>query len=304
MTFRFERYYPDMAGAPLASEPYYNAVWRFRGELLNQWIAEGETVLPRLLARFTALERRYAVQCGLEDGTLTGLFLYVPKGAAFDPLDALEQRGEGVLLGKTVDMPQYVNFDTIGLLADLVDGVDTVLELGAGYGLQLFRLFYAGAPADARYVAADLSQAGLAVGESLSRLEPRMNFSRVAFDIAHPDWSVLKGSRKALIFTHWSMMYAPRVPDDFFGGLAGWPGEAVMVFVEPLGFQWGGEHLVSERQREALAMGALNGDFAEAMSAAAAKGWVEPLVVATDLFSRSQHPFDLCSVVVCSKPAG
>lgn len=304
MTFRFERHYTDIAGAAFTSDAYYHAAWRFRGELLNHWIAEGETVLPRLLARFTALERRYAVHCGLEDGTLTGLFLYVPKGTACDPLDALEQRGEGVLRGKTVDMPQYVNFDTVGLLADLVDGVDTVLELGAGYGLQLFRLFYAGAPADARYVAADLSQAGLDVGESLSRLEPRMNFSTVLFDIAHPDWSVLKGSRKALIFTHWSMMYAPRVPDDFFGGLAEWPGEAVMVFVEPLGFQWGGGHPISEKQRESWAMGALNGDFAEALSAAAAKGWVEPLVVANDLFSRSLHPLELCSVVVCSKPAG
>ncbi|MCA1907277.1 MAG: hypothetical protein LDL39_02850 [Magnetospirillum sp.] len=304
MTFRFERHYADMAGATFASEPYFRSAWRFRGELLSQWIAEGETVLPRLLTRFTTLERRYVVNCGIEDGAMTGLFVYVPKGTVHAPLDALEHWSEGVLRGKTVDMPEYVNYDTISLLADLADGVDTVLELGAGYGLQLFRLFYAGAPADARYVAADISQAGLDLGESLSRLEPRMNFSTVAFDIARPDWSVLKGSRKALIFTHWSMMYAPKVPDDFFGGLAGWPGEAVMVFVEPLGFQWGGGHPVSEKQREAAEMGALNGDFAEALSAAAAKGWIEPLVVANDVFSRSQHPFDLCSVVVCSKPAG
>jgi len=304
MTFRFERDYPDLAGKVFSYDLYYQGAWRFRGELLEEWISQGETSLPRLLARFTALERRYEARCGLDQGHFTGYFVYVPINGVLPPLDALEQRHDGVLCGTTVAMPEYLTFDVASLLVDLAGDADAIVELGAGYGLQLFKMFYAGAAADAHYIASDLNRTGLDLGRRLSSLEPRMGFSTAIFDINDPDWSMLKGCRKALIFTHWAMMYANQVGEAFFRKLAAWPGEATLVFIEPLGFQWGGNHSLSDTQRDGASKGLLNANLGQELAAAVSRGEIEPLVISNDIFSRSLTPLDLVSVAVYAKSAG
>ena len=303
MDWHYERHYPEFAGIRFSPDVYYRAAWQLRGSLFDDLIAEGETCLPRLLSRFVILERRYGVLCDVEGGILTGTLRYVPApGSALSPLDKLENWKPGVVRGADVDLLEYMGFDSTAMLVDFAEGADTVFELGAGYGQQLFRMFYGGGPARARYVAGENSPAGLALAGRLAALEPALRFEARHFDFLAPDWSALDGSRKALIFTHWALMYAPAIPDSFFAGLAAWPGEAVLVFVEPVGYQWGGTHRLSRMQATANASGCLNGDFARVLSAAAAQGLVEPQVVAKDVFARRNEAFDLFSIVVCAKP--
>ena len=299
----YERHFPQFVGAPFVPDVYFEAAWQMRGALLDDMIADGETCLPRLLSRFVSLERSYNIICDLDQGRLNGSFRYAAKTKDLpSPLDRLETWHPGVVRGADVPLLEYMVFDTAAMLADLAEGVDTVFELGGGYGLQLFRLYYGGGPGQARYVSGESSPAGRDLSCRLAALEPRLRFEARPFDFHAPDWSALDGSRKALIFTHWSLMYAQKIPDSFFSGLAAWPGEAVLAFVEPIGFQLGGSHPLSAVQAEANQSRNLNGDFAKALSAAAAQGLVEPLVVAKDVFAREHKAFDLVSVVVCAKP--
>lgn len=302
MECKYERHFPELVGRAWDQRQYYEASWQVRRAVVDDWIAGGETCLPRVLSRFVNFEKRNEL-CGLFlDGSLTGWLRYVPLKPV-SPLDRLETWRKGVLRGNDVDFLEYIQFDLSGMLVDFAEGVDTVLEVGSGFGLQLFRMYCGGGPGDARYVGAEISPAGRDMAECLARLEPEMRFQTVPFDLRAPDWSVLNGSRKALIFSAWSLMYVDSMADDFFSSLAKWPGEATLVFCEPIGFQWGGNHPLSQRQAEAKGMAKLNGDLSLAIAKAATAGVIEPLVVAKDVFAKAYEAFDMFSIIVCHKPA-
>jgi len=304
MDGKFERHFPELAGHALDPVQYYEASWHVRRAVIDALIAEGEVNLPRLLSRFVTFEKRNELSGRVLEGLPTGLLCYLPvKGDLASPLDRLESWRKGVLRGNDVEFLEHIQFDLSGMLVDFAEGADTILELGSGFGLQLFRMYYGGAPAQARYVGAEISRSGRDMAECLARLEPEMRFQSVPFDLRAPDWSVLNGSRKALIFSAWSLMYVDAMADDFFSTLAQWPGEATLVFCEPVGFQWGAAHPLSRRQAEACAVDKLNGDLSAAISKAVAAGLIEPLVVAKDVFAKAYTTFDMFSVIVCHKPA-
>lgn len=301
------RFFPalkDMAPAQAMTDAYYQAAWEMRGEVLDGLIAAGEVSLPRLLSRMQAHEEQHVLDVDMENGRLTGWLDWkvAAEDWAWRGLRKLESNGTGVLRGHDYEKPPYVQFNLPGMLADFADDVDTIVELGSGYGLQLFRLFYAGAPADARYVGAEISPSGRAVADRLAALQPGLRFESRAFDLMHPDWSFLEGSRKALIFSAWALMYPPRLPADFLHGLARWPGAATLVFCEPVGFQWGLSHRLSAQQKDASEQGRLNTNLLPLLGEAAKQGVVEPLLLSKDLFARSgDDAFDLISILVYAK---
>lgn len=305
MDCKYVRHFPELVGRALDSLQYYEASWQVRRAVVDDWIAAGEACLPRVLSRFANFEKRNELCGRFQDGVFTGELRYVPFGTRnpVSPLDRLETWRKGVLRGADADLLEYIQFDLAGMLVDFAEGVDTVLEVGSGFGLQLFRMYHGGGPGDARYVGAEISPAGRNMAECLARLEPKMRFQTVPFDLRAPDWSVLNGSRKALIFSAWSLMYVDKMADDFFSALAKWPGEATLVFCEPVGFQWGSAHPLSQRQVVANDMAKLNGDLSAAIAKAAAAGLIEPLVVAKDVFARAYEAFDMFSIIVCHKPA-
>lgn len=301
------RYFSNLDGLPFEQqtmEAYYEAAWHMRAEVIEGWIAAGETSLARLLSLFRAHEQRYVLNTKVFDNRLTGWLEWHEADADWQwrGLRKLESYHTGIMRGEDCVMPPYVQFNLTEMLVDFADDVDTVVELGSGYGLQLFRMFLAGASANARYVGAELSPSGRGLSEKLARLEPRLRFESHEFDMNAPDWSCLNGSRKALIFSSWSLMYPHFLPDDFFQGLARWPGSATLVFWEPLGFQWGASHPVSVNQKNLAASGMLNVNLAHLANAATAQGLIEPLMVAKDLFSRRRDEVtDLMSVMVYAK---
>lgn len=300
----YMQFFPDMANRPWNQLVYYEASWTMRTAVIQEWIDGGETNLSRLLARFLRFERQYSITGETRAGQPTGWLRYMPvkKSGSSSALDRLENWHPGMLRGKPVEVIDYLQFDLADMLADLAGDVDCVFELGSGYGLQLFRLFLADGPRQARYIGGEFCASGRELAEKLARLEPNMRFESVAFDLRRPDWSALDGSRKALIFTSWALMYVNDMAEDFFESLARWPGEATLVFCEPVGFQWGVSHPISAEQAECHAAKQLNGDLVAAVNRAAAAGLIEPLVLAQDVFAKSTGPFDLFSLLVCHKP--
>ncbi|GEM_PF-5116566 len=283
---------------------YYEAAWHMRAQVVESWMAAGELSLPRLLSRFQTYQERYSLGVDKRGGRLTGWLEWqeVDPDWSWRGLRKLESGKRGILRGDDCAMPPYVQFNMAEMLVDFADDVDTIVELGSGYGGQLFRLFLAGGPGDARYVGAEISPAGRDLAEKLAQLQPGLRFENHVFDLNDPDWSCLNGSRRALIFSSWSLMYPQSLPDDFFLGLSRWPGSATLVFCEPLGFQWGASHPVSDAQKNLAATGLINGNLADLVGAATAQGLIEPLLVAKDLFSRNRDEApDLMSVLVYAK---
>lgn len=301
-------FFPTLAGRSLSGEvmtDYYDAAWQLRRQVFEKWIAAGETSLPRLLARFESLERDHGIVAVGDGQTMSGTLVYKSMVGAKTEMacDRLEAWRPGIIQGRDVSLLPFMKFDLAAMLAGFAQDVDTIVELGAGFGPKLFQLFLAGGPVNARYVAGEISPAGRDLARMLAALEPRLRFDARPFDLSRPDWSLLEGAGKALIFTSWALMYVNAVPDDFFQTLAAWPGEAILVFCEPLGFQWGGNAAPSHQQILACAQGRLNGNLAKALTEATGRGLIEPMVVAADVFSPSHDPFDLMSVAVYAKAA-
>lgn len=302
------RYYPALKGLSVRQDrmtPYYEAAWDMRSAVMLDWIEAGETSLVRLLSRFQEHERHYKIYAGTDGDILSGWLRWWDRTNDWPwrGLKKLETSQPAVSRGQDVDLSPYVRFDLSEMLCDFADDVDTIVELGSGYGLQLFKLYHAGAPASARYVGAEISSSGRALAETLAALEPGLRFESRDFDLSRPDWSILDGSRKALIFSSWALMYPHFLPNDFFEGLSRWAGAATLVFCEPLGYQWGVSHPMSENQMAAARGGQLNCNLAALAADATAKGLIEPLLVAKDVFSCSQDDaFDLMSVLVYAKP--
>lgn len=300
------RFCPELVGLTPGGDLwplYFDAAWGLRGDVFELMIAQGETSLPRLLARFYAFERDHKVQAEITDGRLTGTLYYQASGPT-DPLvalDALETWHRGVIHGREAELLPLIQLDFTPMLVRLAQDVDTIIDLGAGYGRHIFGLYHGGAPAAARYVGAEISESGRALAARLAALEPGLRFESAAFDLRRPDWSLLRDSRKALIYSNWSLMYPENLPEDFFDGLAAWPGQATLVFAEPLGFQWGNGCDLTPAQRLAFHDGGLNRNFAAVLDRATARGLLEPLVVARDIFASGYNPNDLVSVVACFK---
>lgn len=286
-------------------EPYYDFSWRLRGHLVESMIAEGETSLPRVLALCERFDRTHKTLMSREDDTFTGEARFVPEPVPDGGwgLERLEAPVQGIVRGGAVTLPAYVHFDLAGMLAEFSDGCDAVVELGSGYGLQLFRTYFAGGARNADYIGAELSPAGRALADRLAALEPDLAFRSRAFDLNRPDFDFLAGYRRVLLFSVWSLMYLRTTPPDFFDALAALPGEVTCVFCEPFGSQVSASDGMGAEQADALGGGGLNRDFYTRFVHAAGRGQIEPLHVGKDLFSSGQHALAALTVLVGRKSA-
>lgn len=287
-------------------DTYFELAWRGRACIFEQMTAGGETSLARLLALYERFGRRHDTGVRVEAGRLTGEVSFIERAAPADgwALERLDAVAPGMILERSVQVPALLYFDLAGLLADFADGCDAVVELGSGYGLQLFRLFLGGGPRHARYIGGEASPAGRALAQRLAALEPAMDFESRNLNLAAMNLGFLMPYRRILLFTAWSAMYLTATPAHLFEALAALPGEVWCVFCEPFGGQIDAGDIPGRRLAEEMHKGGLNGDFYREFNRAAAKGVIEPLHVARNVFAAGDDPFAALSILACRTVKG
>jgi hypothetical protein len=134
--------------------------------------------------------------------------------------------------------------DTIMRVAitDLVAGccsADTkrIIELGSGWGTNLFYLWLGGAPRAADYVAMEYTEAGREVTQLLAGTESGLSMTVRPFDYHHPDLSEFRSGDKTVVFTSYSIEQITTLSDSLFDELLAIPGLDRVVHVEPVSWQ-------------------------------------------------------------------
>jgi hypothetical protein len=127
-------------------------------------------------------------------------------------------------------------------IADLVAGycnADTrrIIELGSGWGVNLFYLWLSGAPRAAEYVAMEYTATGREVTQLLASTEPGLALTTRPFDYHQPDLSEFRTDERTIVFTSYSIEQITYLSDALFEELLAIPGLDRVVHVEPVSWQ-------------------------------------------------------------------
>jgi len=138
--------------------------------------------------------------------------------------------------------PRCIDTITRIAIADLVAGycdADTrrIIELGSGWGANLFYLWLSGAPRSAMYTALEYTEAGRDVTQLLGSTEANLALQIRPFDYHRPDLSEFRTSEKTIVFTSYSIEQITHLSDALFEELLAIPGLDRVIHVEPVSWQ-------------------------------------------------------------------
>jgi len=114
-----------------------------------------------------------------------------------------------------------------------------IVELGSGWGKNLFNLFKFGGPLDAEYWGFELTATGRRLMEKVgAACAPTMRLSSSPFDYYDADFSSLVGNVDTCIFTHHSIEQIPEISESLIERIMAIPGFKLCMHMEPVGFQF------------------------------------------------------------------
>ncbi len=145
-----------------------------------------------------------------------------------------------VINGRYVMAPPSVRGDMA--LADLVirqvtDGTKVIVELGCGWGRNLFRIYCRLPGNPIEYVACELTDAGRSAVGRIAKTDKRMTCFPQPFDYRNPDLSFIKGKPDAVFFTSHSIEQITVLGEELFDAILAATGRCRCVHFEPVGWQ-------------------------------------------------------------------
>ncbi|HEX3978511.1 MAG TPA: hypothetical protein VHW96_19735 [Solirubrobacteraceae bacterium] len=204
--------------------------------------------------------------------------------------------GEGhVTVPRAVAVGAWRALVVEAVLARCAPPPELIVELGSGWGRNLFDLWRCGAPPGARYVAAELTEAGRATTERLAALAPEMSLATLAFDLRAPDLSAIRVAGRAVVFTAYAIQQVPRVSPALVPAIAAIAPEVTVVHFEDAGWQIRGEDTKGSSETYA-GLNDYNRDLYPTLRAAQSRGEIEILATIVDVVGI--NPADAASVIV------
>jgi hypothetical protein len=207
-------------------EMRYETKWAEVERAADAAIVEGATSASEMLIRLAPTER----YIGIEDELVRRLKLpTLPNG---EPLLMLR-----VVNGDYSLMPPVQDDTLIDVLAQrLRQDTDVVLELGCGWGRNLFRL--SGKTLfRPRFVGGEPTEAGRRVAEKISVLDRRHTYSFHSFDYRNPDFTFIGQQRRGIVFTCHSVEQVEVISPTALLGAMECFDECIGVHYEPVGWQ-------------------------------------------------------------------
>jgi len=232
------------------TEKWYEIAWGERENLIDQYIEEEGANPYRIIKKFENFERVHALQLDqleskdengeITEKRLTGDSNWVKRTEKFlYDVDYFPVRVPVVDAMEVRQAPIYVNYDDAvsNIIANTAtQDLDAIVELGSGYGRNVFLSYYNGGPRDVRYIAAEFTESGQRIAEKLAALDPDVNFESVFFDHKNPDFSFLGDAKNILMFTSHSIEQVHLLPNDYFLHLAQAAPSVLCFHFEPFGF--------------------------------------------------------------------
>ncbi len=226
----------------------YEHLWTETRLKAEKLIAEGETDLSRL----TLLMRR---DFGPEyhDAAL------IKKNQDRDK----DRKISGFIFDGQVVKPQSCSVNIYSLLVESLknryivektQNTKRIIELGAGWGKNLFKLWLYGAPVDADYCSYELTNSGRELFRKIAtHAAPKMNLKTFEFDYYNADFSALTENIPTVVFSHHSLEQITNIPQDLMERIAKIPGLTDVLHLEPVGFQWQDDSWLAQKDLNLMA---------------------------------------------------
>lgn len=217
----------------MAGSEYYEGEWVRTREIFDGILARGERSLPRVLSLYDRY-RRQTDEVKVHGNFVACDVRMTPFG---EPFQKTVSMGENIL-----HLPLQADFLAIvsrWISAFYAPEVDCIVELGSGYGRNLFELYLNGGPHPVKMFAGEITASGRALAAQLKALEPALDITVVPFDYLKPDFSFLgeKRLKSVLFFTRHSIEQVERVPRELFTGMMAVAEKVTCLHFEPFGFQ-------------------------------------------------------------------
>lgn len=112
-----------------------------------------------------------------------------------------------------------------------------IVELGSGWGQNLFQVYCRIAGNAVKYAACELTESGRRVTDMISALDQGMDCATYAFDYRNPDLSFLEGKPNVVFFSCHSIEQIKDLSPALFDLMLEKTGKCVGVHFEPVGWQ-------------------------------------------------------------------
>jgi hypothetical protein len=225
----------DLQEARVEAKAEYESGWRTLHEIARCASRESGGNLARVLSKLSTVS---------------------PADANKELLDRYGFRVFGVRLKTSLDYRYESTLFEFVLQNELLNRIDNdtvnIVELGSGYGKNLFRIWLNGGPVNANYVGLELTESGRRCASFLSSLEPRIRFQSRPFNYHNPALIGFDSLAKTFVFTSYSIEQIRKVCNSVFDQILALPGLHRVVHVEPVGWQRSLENVVDPEERELM----------------------------------------------------
>lgn len=248
-------------------QDFYEKAWAFRAKFLESELESGANAL-QAIKELEKKERGYTL--GVND--TTGEVLYMKKEISDDEphikdtnIALYSKRGFN---GNIIILPKHISYDFITLLIDLIEATgpyDAIIELGCGYGRNLFEIFYGGGPREAKYIGGEFTKSGVEIAQKLAKKAPKMKTEFFHFNHLEPKLPFKKPFKRAFVFTCHSIEQVMQINENWFDEVVK-AGEFVRgAHLEPFGFQLKNSGPLSDMHKDFMIQNSWNINFAEVL---------------------------------------
>ena len=248
-------------------QDFYEKAWAFRAKFLESQLESGANAL-QAIKELEKKERGYTL--GVND--TTGEVLYMKKEIGDDEphikdtnIALYSKRGFN---GNIIILPKHTSYNFRTLLIDLIDATgpyDAIIELGCGYGRNLFEIFYGGGPREAKYIGGEFTKSGVEIAQKLAKKAPKMKTEFFHFNHLEPKLPFKKPFKRAFVFTCHSIEQVMQINENWFDEVVK-AGEFVRgAHLEPFGFQLKNSGPLSDMHKDFMIQNSWNINFAEVL---------------------------------------
>ena len=248
-------------------QDFYEKAWAFRAKFLESELQSGANAL-QAIKELEKKERGYTL--GVND--TTGEVLYMKKEISDDEphikdtnIALYSKRGFN---GNIIILPKHTSYDFRILLIDLIDATgpyDAIIELGCGYGRNLFEIFYGGGPREAKYIGGEFTKSGVEIAQKLAKKAPKMKTEFFHFNHLEPKLPFKKPFKRAFVFTCHSIEQVMQINENWFDEVVK-AGEFVRgAHLEPFGFQLKNSGPLSDMHKDFMIQNSWNINFVEVL---------------------------------------
>lgn len=214
----------------------YEKVWETAYEQCKEIIDQGETDLSRIVTRIRkqyrfkntseSLRKKY-----IEDETSRKKTGYIVDRQLLS-FYSINTKYQPLMLEPLKIVP---------IIDSCPEGVERIIELGSGWGRNLFKVWLNGGPKDATYLALDITKTGAKIADTITTATKNIDLRTHYFDYNNPDFSFLTDYKKTVVFTNHSIEQIPFVKKELFEKILEIPGFLRCIHFEPVGFQIPGD---------------------------------------------------------------